>query len=161
VTRRSFPRPARDRSNISELGKGSGESIHGEGPRCAELLPDPCRRGRSRRRLPDRAGRVVWPTRQACPPNWVFGPVWTVLYVLTAIAGWRVWRRDRAGMSIKLWWAQLAINFAWSPVVFVAHQTALALVVVLLLLVAILAFIAASGGRIALRRGCSYHMRRG
>jgi tryptophan-rich sensory protein len=64
-------------------------------------------------------------------------------------------------MSIKLWWAQLAINFAWSPVFFVAHQTALALVVVLLLLVAILAFIAASGGRIALRRGCSYHMRRG
>ena len=76
----------------------------------------------------------------------MFGPVWTVLYVLTAIAGWRVWRRDRAGMSIKLWWAQLAINFAWSPVFFVAHQTALALVVVLLLLAAILAFIAASGG---------------
>ena len=31
------------------------------------------------------------------PPGWIFGPVWTVLYVLIAIAGWRVWQRDRGG----------------------------------------------------------------
>jgi len=50
------------------------------------------------------------------PPNWVFAPVWTVLYVLIAIAGWRVWTRDRAGWPMKLWAAQLALNWAWSPV---------------------------------------------
>jgi hypothetical protein len=38
------------------------------------------------------------------PPGWVFGPVWTVLYVLIAIAGWRVWRRDSAGRPMRLWW---------------------------------------------------------
>jgi tryptophan-rich sensory protein len=31
------------------------------------------------------------------PPSWLFGPVWTVLYIFIAIAGWRVWQRDRIG----------------------------------------------------------------
>lgn len=75
------------------------------------------------------------------PPAWLFGPVWTVLYVLIAIAGWRVWQRDRSGWPMKLWWAQMALNFLWTPVFFGAHQLALALVVILLMLVAILAFI--------------------
>lgn len=78
------------------------------------------------------------------PPGWVFGPVWTVLYVLIGIAGWRVWRRDRAGWPMKLWWLQLALNFLWSPVFFAAHRIGLALVVVLLLLAAIVAFMVAS-----------------
>jgi tryptophan-rich sensory protein len=78
------------------------------------------------------------------PPGWIFGPVWTVLYVLIAVAGWRVWRRDRAGWPMKLWWVQLALNFLWTPVFFAAHRVGLALVVILLLLAAILAFIAAS-----------------
>ena len=55
------------------------------------------------------------------PPAWVFGPAWTVLYILIAIAGWRTWHRDRNGLPMKLWWAQLAFNFLWSPVFFVAH----------------------------------------
>lgn len=76
------------------------------------------------------------------PPAWLFGPVWTVLYVLIAVAGWRVWQRNRAGRPMKLWWAQLALNFLWSPVFFGAHQIGLALVVILLMLAAILAFIA-------------------
>jgi tryptophan-rich sensory protein len=76
------------------------------------------------------------------PPAWLFGPVWTVLYVLIAIAGWRVWQRDRTGWPMKLWWAQLALNFLWTPVFFGAHQLGLALVVILLMLAAILAFIA-------------------
>ena len=78
------------------------------------------------------------------PPNWLFAPVWTVLYVLIAVAGWRVWSRDPGGWPMRLWWAQLALNFLWSPVFFAAHQIGLALLVVLLLLAAILAFIAAS-----------------
>lgn len=75
------------------------------------------------------------------PPAWLFGPVWTVLYILIAIAGWRVWQRDRSGWPMTLWWAQLALNFLWTPVFFAAHQIGLALVVILLMLAAILAFI--------------------
>ena len=78
------------------------------------------------------------------PPAWVFAPVWTVLYVLIAVAGWRTFLRDRAGWPMKLWWVQLALNFLWSPVFFGAHQIGLAFLVILLLLAAILAFIAAS-----------------
>jgi translocator protein len=78
------------------------------------------------------------------PPGWVFGPVWTVLYILIAIAGWRVWRGDRGGVPMKLWWTQLGLNFLWSPVFFSAHQIGLALALILLLLAAILAFIAAT-----------------
>ena len=74
------------------------------------------------------------------PPNWVFAPVWTVLYVLIAVAGWRTFERDRSSRPMKLWWAQLVLNFLWSPVFFAAHRIGLALLVILLLLAAILAF---------------------
>ena len=76
------------------------------------------------------------------PPGWIFGPVWTVLYVLIAIAGWRVFQRDPSGPAMKLWWAQLALNFAWSPVFFALHNIGLALVIIVVLLAVILAFIA-------------------
>jgi len=76
------------------------------------------------------------------PPPSVFGPAWTVLYVLIALAGWRVWQRDGTGWPMKMWWAQLALNFAWTPVFFGAHQIGLAVVVILLLLGVILGFIA-------------------
>lgn len=78
------------------------------------------------------------------PPNWLFGPVWTVLYVLIAIAGWRIWQRRRDGGAMKLWWLQLVLNFLWSPVFFGLERIGPALVVILALLAAILAFIAAS-----------------
>jgi translocator protein len=78
------------------------------------------------------------------PPGWIFGPVWTVLYVLIAVAGWRTFERDRAGLPMKIWWAQLALNFIWSPVFFAAQRIGLALSVILLLLTAILAFIVTS-----------------
>ena len=76
------------------------------------------------------------------PPAWLFAPVWTVLYILIAVAGWRVWRRDRGGRPIRLWWVQLALNFLWTPLFFGAHHIGLALFDILLLLAAILAFIA-------------------
>jgi translocator protein len=81
------------------------------------------------------------------PPAWLFGPVWTVLYILIAIAGWRVWHRDRTGWPMKLWWAQLVLNFLWTPMFFAAHQIGLALAIVLLMFAAILAFIGASWPR--------------
>jgi translocator protein len=76
------------------------------------------------------------------PPPWLFGPVWTALYVLIAIAGWRIWHSDRTGLAMQTWWAQLALNFLWSPVFFGAHQIGLALVIIVILLAVILGFIA-------------------
>ena len=78
------------------------------------------------------------------PPGWLFGPVWTALYILIGLAGWRVWLRDRGSRPMKLWWTQLTLNFLWSPIFFSAHQIGLALAAILLLLAIILAFIAAS-----------------
>src|SRR5215207_5211920 len=55
------------------------------------------------------------------PPNWLFGPVWTVLYVLIAMAGWLTFESDRSGWPMRLWWIQLGLNFVWSPTFFAAH----------------------------------------
>jgi tryptophan-rich sensory protein len=76
------------------------------------------------------------------PPAWLFGPVWSVLYILIAVAGWLVWQRDRHAVAMQLWWAQVVLNFLWTPVFFATHQIGLAVVVILLLLAAILGFIA-------------------
>lgn len=78
------------------------------------------------------------------PPNWIFGPVWTMLYVLIAIAGWRTWERRKGGGTMALWWAQLILNFAWSPVFFGWQMPGLALAVILALLAAIIAFVGAT-----------------
>lgn len=78
------------------------------------------------------------------PPNWVFAPVWTVLYIIIAIAGWQCWVRDRNSRAMKLWFVQMALNFLWSPVFFGAQQPGLALVVVLAALAAVLAFVASA-----------------
>jgi benzodiazapine receptor len=75
------------------------------------------------------------------PPNWLIAPAWTVLYVLIAVTGWRTFKRDCGGWPMRLWWAQLVLNFLWSPTFFAAHRIGLALLVILLLLAAILAFI--------------------
>jgi len=78
------------------------------------------------------------------PPSWIFAPVWTALYGLIALAGWRTWRRDRSGPAMRLWWAQLALNFLWTPVFFAAHRIDAALGVIILLLAAVMGFIALS-----------------
>lgn len=75
------------------------------------------------------------------PPNWIFGPVWTVLYVLIAIAGWRQFEADKRSVAMKLWWAQLGLNFLWSPVFFVLQTPWIALLIILCLLGVIAAFI--------------------
>jgi tryptophan-rich sensory protein len=76
------------------------------------------------------------------PPNWIFAPAWTVLYVLIAIAGWRTFQRNPAGRAMLIWWAQLAFNFSWSPVFFRAHLILAALSVIAVMFVLIIAFIA-------------------
>ncbi|PSL19597.1 TspO/MBR family protein [Shimia abyssi] len=68
------------------------------------------------------------------PPNWIFGPVWTVLYVLIAMVGWRQFEGRRSGAEtgavMRLWWAQLGLNFLWSPAFFVMKLPWLALIVI-------------------------------
>jgi benzodiazapine receptor len=75
------------------------------------------------------------------PPNWVFGPAWTILYVLIAIAGWRIYAAAGGGTAMAVWIAALALNFLWSPVFFGLRRPAVALVVVLALLAAIAVFV--------------------
>lgn len=74
------------------------------------------------------------------PPDWVFAPVWTLLYLMIALAGWRVWRRvglsgARAGMVAYS--AQLALNLAWSFTFFGGRMVGVALVEIVLLLAVI------------------------
>lgn len=85
------------------------------------------------------------------PPSWVFGPVWTLLYVMIAIAGWRTYEREAGRWPMKLWMIQLCLNFLWTPVFFAAHRIGLALVILILLLVSILAFIVQSWRRDPIR----------
>jgi benzodiazapine receptor len=82
------------------------------------------------------------------PPNWLFAPVWTVLYILVGIAGWLVWTRARAGAAMKLWWVQLGLNFLWSPVFFGLHRIDVALVIIGLMLLAIWGFVALTARRL-------------
>jgi translocator protein len=76
------------------------------------------------------------------PPNWVFAPVWAVIYVLIAIVGSRTWELDRRGMAMRLWLIQMALNFLWSPIFFSAHWPGAALAIIMSLFVVIVMFIA-------------------
>ena len=76
------------------------------------------------------------------PPNWVFAPIWSIVYLLVAIVGWRTWEARTNGMSRALWCAQMALNFLWSPVFFTAQRPLVALAIILLLLCLIVVFIA-------------------
>jgi tryptophan-rich sensory protein len=74
------------------------------------------------------------------PPSWVFGPVWTTLYVLVAISAWLVWREYGWGAraALMIFCAQLALNLAWSGIFFGARQIGFALVEIVILCFAIL-----------------------
>lgn len=76
------------------------------------------------------------------PPNWVFGPVWTTLYVMMGIAAWRVWRaadRDTARGPLALFALQLAVNLGWSIAFFGLRDPGLAVAVILVLDLLVLA----------------------
>ena len=62
------------------------------------------------------------------PPSWLFGPVWTVLYVMIAVAGWLVWRRTGWTSALTVYAVQLALNAIWTPIFFGFGQYGLALV---------------------------------
>lgn len=70
------------------------------------------------------------------PPNWLFGPVWTVLYTAMAVAAWLVWRRwgwQGARGALLLYALQLTLNAIWTPLFFGAEQLWLGLAVIVAL----------------------------
>lgn len=74
------------------------------------------------------------------PPNWVFGPVWSTLYLLMGIALWLVWTaktKDSKKRAYILFGAQLVLNALWSLVFFGLHWTWLAVVVIVALWIVI------------------------
>lgn len=81
------------------------------------------------------------------PPNWVFAPVWTTLYVLMGIASFRVWQKRKTMQwfhwAVIVYIVQLVFNLMWSFIFFELHQIGFALIeiVLLLLLILINAFI--------------------
>lgn len=62
------------------------------------------------------------------PPDWSFPVVWTVLYIMIAIAGWRVWAAAGWHAALWAWFAQLVLNAAWSWIMFGQKRIGLALV---------------------------------
>ncbi len=72
------------------------------------------------------------------PSPKLFGPVWTLLYTLMAIAAWLVWKRVGFSRPLVLYFVQLALNAAWTPIFFGAHQLGWALIEIVVMWIAIL-----------------------
>ena len=75
------------------------------------------------------------------PPNWIFAPVWTFLYILMGVAAWIFWLRagwERGRAALAVFVLQLVLNFTWSWIFFGAHRMGWALVEIVILWSAIL-----------------------
>lgn len=76
------------------------------------------------------------------PPNWVFGPVWTMLYALMGVSLYLIWNRglksNKTKYAIKIFFVQLTFNFFWSIAFFGLQNPLLALIVIVLLWASIL-----------------------
>ncbi len=73
------------------------------------------------------------------PPSWLFGPVWTLLYLMMAVAAWLVWRQAGWGGALVMFGVQLLLNALWSPLFFGWQQIGWAFVDIVALWLAILA----------------------
>lgn len=83
------------------------------------------------------------------PPDWVFAPVWAVLYVMVALAGWRLWcgLRAQGTWLLSLYALQLGLNAAWSWLFFGLQRPAWALVDIVALWLVIVILVAGSFAR--------------
>lgn len=80
------------------------------------------------------------------PPSWVFGPVWTLLYILMAVAAWLVWREGgwkAQKQALGLYLLQWLLNALWTPIFFGMQRPGLAFAELVLLDVALLGTLAA------------------
>ncbi len=74
------------------------------------------------------------------PPNWVFGPVWTTLYLIMGISLYRIWSlpiTEERNLAIKIFALQMTLNFFWSLIFFKWHLIGLALVEIIVMWIAI------------------------
>jgi benzodiazapine receptor len=76
------------------------------------------------------------------PPNEIFGPVWSTLYILMGISSYLVWKERKSfsgyNWAVALYFSQLILNLMWSFLFFYQHQIGLALVEIIILLIAII-----------------------
>lgn len=72
------------------------------------------------------------------PPNWIFGPVWTTLYILMGISLFLVWSKKKSKKNYNYFFIQLGLNFFWSLIFFGLHLPLLAFVEIILLWISIL-----------------------
>ena len=78
------------------------------------------------------------------PPNWVFGPVWTSLYILLGISFFLIWKEEASkerDLAIKVFSIQMLLNFAWSFLFFYFNLIGAALIEIILLWISIAAMI--------------------
>ena len=70
------------------------------------------------------------------PPDWIFGPVWSCLYIMIAVAGWLIYRAEyshKRTIALMLYGGQLALNFIWSFLFFSLRSPTLGLIDIILL----------------------------
>ena len=81
------------------------------------------------------------------PPDWIFGPVWTILYFLMGVSLFIIWEKgaDKAKNAILFFSIQLALNFLWSVLFFYSHQPLAAFLEIIILWVFILLTILSFG----------------
>lgn len=75
------------------------------------------------------------------PPNWLFPIAWTALYIMIAIAGWRVWSIEGIGPALVIWGVGLVLNGVWSYIMFGQQEIGWAAVDVVALWLSVVAFI--------------------
>ncbi len=69
---------------------------------------------------------IILPTYN--PPSWVFGPVWTTLYVMMSVAVWKVWIKYFDTKVLKIYFIHLFFNATWSVIFFGFHEIGFALI---------------------------------
>ena len=76
------------------------------------------------------------------PPDWIFGPVWTTLYLMMTISIWLFWHtKNRDINTVYIYFIHIIFNTTWSIVFFGLHQIFLALVVLMILIILIIVLI--------------------
>ncbi len=79
---------------------------------------------------------IILPTFN--PPSWVFGPVWTILYIFMSVAAWISWNKSSNKKVLQVYFVHLFFNAIWSVIFFGFHQIFIALIDLVIILVFII-----------------------